>query len=200
MPVWLTIPNLLGGTRFLLALLMLLLALAQQHTIFLIVMVSAFLLDAIDGPIARYLQQTSDQGARLDTLADSLLYAALVIGVWQLWPALFFEQRLFILIAALGMVLPLLVALLKFHAYTSYHTWLVKFATVWMACGAFLLIVGGPDWPFQVASIISLLGGLEQTAITLLLDRPRSDVPHFVAILRERKAGKCVSNTSAEPR
>ena len=185
MPLWLTIPNLLGGARFLLGLLMLLLALAQQHTAFLVVMVTAFLLDAIDGPIARYLQQTSIQGARLDTLADSLLYAALVIGVWQLWPSMFYEQRLFILVAALGMVLPLLVALVKFHTYTSYHTWLVKFATVWMACGAFLLIVGGSDWPFQVASILGLLGGLEQIAITLLLDRPRSDVPHILAILRK---------------
>jgi CDP-diacylglycerol--glycerol-3-phosphate 3-phosphatidyltransferase len=174
--------------------------LAQQHTVFLVVMVSAFILDAIDGPIARYLHQASAQGARLDTVADSLLYAALVIGVWQLWPSRFYDQQLFILVAALGMVLPLLVALLKFHTYTSYHTWLVKFATVWMACGAFLLIAGGPAWPFQVASIISLLGGLEQTAITLLLERPRSDVPHVVAILRERKQGKAVRNPPVEPR
>jgi phosphatidylserine synthase len=165
MPHWLTLPNLLGGTRFLLALLMLFLALAQQPTVFLVVMATAFILDAIDGPIARYLQQTSVQGARLDTLADSVLYAALVIGVWQLWP------------------------LLKFRTYTSYHTWLVKFATVCMACGAFLLILDGPDWPFQVASIISAFAGIEQIVITLLLDRPRSDVRHLLAVIRGREPG-----------
>jgi len=189
MPHWLTLPNLLGGTRFLLALLMLFLALAQQPTVFLVVMATAFILDAIDGPIARYLQQTSVQGARLDTLADSVLYAALVIGVWQLWPWIFTEQRTYILIAALSMIFPLLVALLKFRTYTSYHTWLVKFATVCMACGAFLLILDGPDWPFQVASIISAFAGIEQIVITLLLDRPRSDVRHLLAVIRGREPG-----------
>jgi len=189
MPYRLTLPNLLGGTRFVLALLMLFLALAQQPTVFLVVMATAFILDAIDGPIARYLQQSSVQGARLDTLADSLLYAALVIGVWQLWPWIFTGQRLFILIAASSMVLPLLVALLKFRTYTSYHTWLVKFATVWMACGAFLLILGGPDWLFQAACIISAIAGVEQIVITLLLDRPRSDVRHLLAVIRGRATG-----------
>lgn len=198
MPHWLTLPNLLGGLRFLLALSMLCLALAHQPEVFLVVMATAFILDAIDGPIARYLQQTSVQGARLDTLADSLLYAALVIGVWQLWPWIFTEQRLFILIAALSMILPLLVALLKFRTYTSYHTWLVKFATVCMAFGSFLLILDGPVWLFQAASIISALAGIEQMVITLLLDRPRTDVHHLLAVIRGRATGWHGPDTSGD--
>ncbi len=187
----LTLPDLLGLLRFVLALVLLVLASGQQQTVFVLVLVTAFLLDAVDGPIARHLGLASAQGARLDTVADSLLYAALVIGVWRLWPAIFMEQLIYISMAAVGMLFPFSVAMLKYRTFTSYHTWLVKFATVCIASGSVILLLGGPSWPFQLASIISLVAGIEQVIITLMLDSPRADVRHLYAVYRQsRQADK----------
>lgn len=184
-----TLSNLFGGLRFTLAFVLVLLAFSGTQLQFLVVLAIALLLDAIDGPIARYLHQQSEQGARLDSVADFSVYIALVIGVWQLWPQQFSEQSLYIGIAAASMLLPLLVALIKFRTYTSYHTWLVKFATVCIALGTFILLSGGTAVPFMIASMISALAGIEQVAITLLLARPQADVGHLVAVYRQKKSG-----------
>lgn len=174
----------MGKLRFVLAFVLLGLAFGGTRTLFLVILAVALLLDAIDGPIARYLQRQSEQGARLDSVADFSVYMALVIGVWQLWPEQFNEEWPFIALAASSMLLPLFVALLKFRTYTSYHTWLVKVATVLMAFGALLLLVWDQALPFRIASVVSAVAGMEQILITLVLKTPVADVRHFFAVYR----------------
>lgn len=181
-----TIPNTLGGLRFILAFALLAIALRGEPVLFIAVLILAFLLDSVDGPIARHLQQQSEQGSRLDTVADFSVYTALVISVFLLWPAIFWKEIVFIGLAAASMLIPFLVALIKFHTFTSYHTWLVKVATVCIAAGAIILISGGPAWPFRIASIISVLGGIEQILISFLLSKPQADVRHLFAVIRNR--------------
>jgi len=181
-----TLPNIMGGLRFFLAFVLIAIAWYGEPTIFITVLIVAFLLDAFDGRIARYLHQSSEQGARLDTVADFSVYTALVIGVFLLWPAIFRHQIVFISLAAASMLIPFLFALIKFQTFTSYHTWLVKFATVCIATGSIVLIIGGPTWPFHFASIISVIGGVEQILISLVLSKPKSDVQHLFAVLKNR--------------
>lgn len=181
------LPDVLGRLRFVLAFVLVGIAFTGPRSVFLMVLACALLLDAIDGPIARHLQRQSEQGARLDTVADFSVYMALVFGVWQLWPQQFMEQALFIAMAAASMLLPLLVALIKFRTYTSYHTWLVKIATVFLAFGTLLLLVVDEALPFRFAVVISVLGGLEQILITLLLEKPAADVRHIIAVYRGKR-------------
>jgi len=177
----------LGGLRFLLGLLLPVIAWQGEQTLFIIVLVIAFFLDAVDGPIARHYHQATVQGSRLDSVADFTVYFSLVISVWWLWPELFRREIVFICLATLSILVPVVAGLIKFHTITSYHTWLVKFATVCIAPGSVVLIMGGPAWPFQIASIVSVLAGLEQLIITLLLGQPRSDVRHIIAVMQRTR-------------
>jgi len=184
---WLTLPNFLGGLRFIIAFILLAIAWWELKTLFIALLIFAFLLDAIDGPIARHLGQCSEQGSRLDTVADFSVYSALVIGVWLLWPVIFYREMIFISLAVMSMLLPFVVALIKFRTFTSYHTWLVKVATVLIAVGSIILVAGGPALPFRLACIVSMLGGFEQILITLLLPQPRPDVQHIYAVLKSER-------------
>jgi CDP-diacylglycerol--glycerol-3-phosphate 3-phosphatidyltransferase len=98
------------------------------------------------------------------------------------------RELLFVSIAALSILVPVLVALIKFRTFTSYHTWLVKFATVCVAPASVLLLLEGPAWPFRAASIVSLAAGLEEVLITLVLTRPRADIPHLLKAIRMQKS------------
>ena len=182
----LTLPNVLGCLRFFLGFALLVIAWYGYKNFFIGVLVFAFLLDAIDGPIARYFHETSVFGSRLDSIADFTVYCALIISVWWLWPEIFSRELVYIVVASLSILLPPLVGLMKFGIFTSYHTWLVKIATVCIAPSSVLLILEGPGWPFRLASIISALAGLEEIFITFLINRPRSDVRHIVALINSR--------------
>jgi CDP-diacylglycerol--glycerol-3-phosphate 3-phosphatidyltransferase len=106
------------------------------------------------------------------------------VGACLLWPQVVLRERLFVIIAALSILVPVLVALIKFHTFTSYHTWLVKFATVCVAPSSVILLIEGPAWPFQVASIVSLIAGMEEILITLLLTKPQADIPNLLKAIR----------------
>ena len=172
----LTFPNLLSALRLVLGVVLFGIAWMGNSAVFIGVLVFAFFLDFIDGPIARRWQQVSELGPKIDSWADFTVYLAFIIGAWWLWPEIFRRELLFISLLGLSIVLPALMGLIKFRRATSYHTWLVKVAVVCMAPGSILLFVGGPAWPFQIATVISVVAGLEEIAITLLLDHPRSDI------------------------
>ena len=71
-----TIPNLLTCSRFVIAPFLLALAWLGYENVFLILLAISFLTDALDGFVARLLEQTSELGARLDTLADLVIYTS----------------------------------------------------------------------------------------------------------------------------
>jgi len=179
-----TFPNLLSALRLVLGLVLLGIAWRGNTAVFIGVLAFAFFLDFIDGPLARRWQQVSELGSTIDSYADFSVYMAFLIGAWWLWPEIFRRELLFISLLGLSIVLPTLVGLIKFRRATSYHTWLVKVAVVCMVPGSILLFAGGPAWPFQIATVISVVAGLEEIAISLLLDHPRADIHSVIDILK----------------
>jgi phosphatidylserine synthase len=182
----LTLPNLLSGTRLLLAPVLLVQAWKGYSNAFIVLAVIAFVFDALDGPIARWLNQVSELGPRLDTWADLAIYTVLPACLWWLWPEIIRRELLFVTLILAGLLFPGITGLIRFRRLTSYHTWLVKFSVLVTAFSLLALILGGPAMPFRVASFVCLAAGLEEVLITLVLDKPRSDVRSLYHVLRDQ--------------
>ncbi len=172
----LTLPNMLTCFRFVSAPILLTLAWHGYERAFLLLLVVTFLTDVLDGMAARMLHQESELGALLDTWGDLLIYTTIALSAWQLWPALMQREVLYAILVIISYLLPSLVGFVKFRAFPSYHTWLVKLAVACMGTSFFLLVLCEIAWPFRLASIICILAAAEEIAISCLLKNLRSNV------------------------
>jgi CDP-diacylglycerol--glycerol-3-phosphate 3-phosphatidyltransferase len=186
-PRW-TLANALTAFRLVIAApLMVILALAGEREFFLWVLVISFFTDFVDGTIARLSGHPSRFGAVLDSWADVTAYTSIAISVWLLWPELVRREWIPFTVIVASFMLPSLVGLARFGRFTSYHTLLVKAAVAATAAGLLLLLWGGPAWPFRLAAALALLAAVEEIAITLVLDEPRSNVRGIVSVWRSRR-------------
>ena len=80
------IPNLISGCRLATAPVLLLLAWYGYSQAFLAITTASFASDVLDGYLARRLGQTSELGAKLDSVGDFVIYITLPLGAWWLWP------------------------------------------------------------------------------------------------------------------
>ncbi len=140
--------------------------------LFVLLMVS----DVLDGFAARTLHEVTPEGARLDSIGDTLTYLAAAAGFWLLWPGIVERELFYILVVIALYLLPGVVSLYRFGCLVSYHTWLTKLTAVLMAAGIFFL--AADDWPvpFHIAVFFVLLEVVENIYITLHLDAPRIDL------------------------
>lgn len=183
------LPNLLSAFRLVAAPVLFLLALQGHREPFLWLLAAAFFTDAIDGTIARLTGQASRFGAMLDSWGDVAVYTAVAASMLLLWPGLVRQEYLAFSAVVASFVLPALAGLVRFRHFTSYHTRLVKLAVAATATGLFLLLLGIAAWPFRAAAVLAVLAALEEVAITLMLDRERSNVGGLLEVLRERRRG-----------
>ncbi len=180
-----TLPNLLTSLRFIAAPALLWTAWAGESEFFLWILALTFLTDILDGLAARLLNQQSELGAKLDSIGDITIYSVLSISVWLLWPDIAQRERLYILITMGSFLIPVLIGILKFHALTAYHTILVKIAVAAIGLSFFLLFLYDIALPFRISALLCLLAGMEETLITLLSPRLRSNVPSLWSIIQK---------------
>jgi len=182
-----TLPNFLSSLRLALTPFLLATAWFGQVYLFLAILIFAFILDAVDGPIARRLHQVSKFGSKLDSWADFFVYIVFVIGAWWLWPEIIMREWVYILLVVASIVLPVVTGLIKFKILTSYHTWMVKLGALLMAPTAIWVFIGGPALPFHIATIICVVAGLEEIVISMVLKEPYADVRTLLHVLKKKK-------------
>ena len=182
------LPNLLSATRLLASPLLLPLAWWQYRGAFLALFVFLLLTDWLDGKLAVAWRQRTALGARLDSVADAMMYGALLLGSWLLLPQFVYDQRVWLLVALGSFALTSVVGLLKFRRLPSYHTLGAKISWFLTCLAALVAFAGGPGWPFCVAMVAVTLTNLEATAISLVLPRWQADVLSlYHAIQGQRK-------------
>jgi phosphatidylglycerophosphate synthase len=181
---------LLTGLRALLAPVVVLLSLfAPLRLAFAVCLVAAFLSDIFDGVLARRLGIATANLRRLDSVADTLFYAACFFAAWHLYPAAI-TQHLGAL-AVLGTLEVMRYALdfLKFRREASYHMWSSKVWGIALFAGFFgLLVVGSSGAVVSCAIYLGILADVEGLLISLVLPRWQADVPTLVHALRARRA------------
>jgi len=183
----LTLPNMLTCFRFIAAPVLLWLAWFGYGNEFLWLLAFTFLTDILDGLAARLLNQESELGALLDSSGDLVIYTIMAISIWWLWPEIVHRELIVIVLATLSFITPPLIGLIKFHAFTSYHTWLVKVAVICIGLAFFVLFIFDIVWPFQLATLICILAATEEIAITFYLSELQSNVRSFWHITHQEK-------------
>ena len=170
------IANLLSILRLLLVPVLVFFALEGAPYWFLGVLAASLVSDVLDGHLARKLNQVSDFGAKLDSWGDSLTYASMIFGLYQLWPSIFADQQAYLLSATLSFIIPLVAALVKFGEYPSYHTWGAKVAAILIAPAYYMLILLDADTWFRLVILFYLLVASEEILITIILKSPATNV------------------------
>jgi len=170
------LPNLVSFVRILLAPGLFYFALTQQPYWFIGLFLFAEFTDVLDGFLARTLNQITKMGSHLDSWGDFVIYTTIAICAWILWPEIAQREIIYFIIIVFSFTLPAVVGVLKFHAFTSYHTWSVKVAVVVTVISYILLFTGLLDWPFRVAAFICLYAAIEEIIITLLIHHEHVDV------------------------
>lgn len=171
-----TIPNIICAFRLAGAVSLSGIALTDNPRLFAGIFTVLSLSDWIDGKLARWLNQRSDFGARLDSLADSVLYGALFLGsCWLRWGGLKSEAPWWI-VALLSYVLTTSLGLWKYGKIPSYHTYGAKTSQWLTLVGADCLLLDYSVWPLRVAMVAVTLTNLEAMIITWHLKEWRADV------------------------
>lgn len=180
-----TVPNVICAFRLVGAIVLFGLALTENPRLFAGVFTVLSLSDWIDGKLARWLNQRSDFGARFDSFADSVLYAALFFGLaWLRWDVLKSEMPWWT-VAFLSYVLTTSAGLWKYGKVPSYHTYGAKTSQWLILAGALCLFLDYSVWPFRIAMVGATLTNLEATAITWHLKEWRADVLTLLHVLAE---------------
>ena len=180
----LTVPNLLSCFRFVAAPVLLWLAWQGSSIAFLVLLAVVFLSDALDGLAARLTGQVTLLGAKLDSWADVITYLTIAISCWWLWPEVVKREIVFVALVITSYLLPAIIGIAKFGTFTSYHTWSVKLAAAAMGFSLYVLFLGGPAWPFRIASCLCIIAAIEEIAISMILTVPRSNISSIRDVLQ----------------
>jgi len=181
------LPNLVSLIRMLLAPVLIYFAINQQPYWYIGMLLFTVFTDVLDGFLARTLNQITEMGSHLDSWGDCVIYTTMVICAWLLWPDILQRELLYFIIIVLSFMLPALIGFIKFHRFTSYHTWAVKLAVFVTVIAYLLLFTGMLDWPFRIAALFCLYAAIEEIAITFLIHHEHVDVRSVWQALKYNK-------------
>lgn len=172
-----TVPNVLCGLRLMGVLPLLWVAWEGHRQAFFWILVVLLLTDWLDGKLAKLLDQETTFGARFDSVADAVMYAAFALSFWWLEEQAVRQLSPWILAAGFTWAVSEVVGLVRFGRLPSYHTWGAKVS--WLAVGVASvawILTGRSDFvPWALGLVI--LTNLEAVAIGWVLPEWRANVP-----------------------
>ena len=140
--------------------------------------------DLIDGPLARWLKQESNSGAKLDSIADILLSIALITGVsllkWEwLKPELFW-----LILPVASYVLMVGFSFAKFRRGPALHTLSAKVNHFFVAIAGLCVLLDFSIVPLRIACVTTALANVEAILILARLRVWRTDITSLFHLRR----------------
>ncbi len=183
-------PNAVSMLRIFMAPVMLTLSLLGYGGWFLAAALFSGFTDVVDGFLARRLNQITEFGSHLDSWGDFTVYSCMAIGAWLLWPEVVIAEGVWFAAIVASFVLPALFGLIKFRAFTSYHTLSVKVAVFVTFVGYLLLFTGIDSTVFKIAAVACVIAAIEEIIITLLMQHQHVDVRNIKRAWRYHQQGE----------
>ena len=172
-----TLPNALSVLRLVLSPGLVVVAAWGRSEVVLIMLLSLQITDWVDGPLARRWGQASATGARLDSLADAVMFGSALAALAVLQTDMLLDAWPWIATALATYAMSVGFAVAKFGGPPSYHQWTAKISGPLTLMAVFAVLLSGAAWPVRVAAAAVTLGNLEAMAITGRLTVPATDVP-----------------------
>ena len=174
---WRHVPNVLSLTRIACAPILVLLAVVDEQPVYTWVLVPALLTDALDGWIARACGLQSRLGARLDSLGDSLIWCAGLVGLVAFQRDVLAANRWLFGAVVAAWLCENVLAWLRYGRLSSFHTVLSKIAGVLLSVYiGVLFLFGHWDALLWTAATVSLMASAEEAWLLALLPEWRADV------------------------
>ncbi|WP_041424362.1 CDP-alcohol phosphatidyltransferase family protein [Thermobaculum terrenum] len=125
-----TVPNLLALFRLLLVPILWIIALLGYSKLVALGLILAGLTDALDGQLARRLNQVTKEGARIDSLSDNLLLTSTVIWLLILKPQVFRDNTLLYILVIVVYLIVISVGWIRFRRIGNLHLYSTRAAVV----------------------------------------------------------------------
>jgi CDP-diacylglycerol--glycerol-3-phosphate 3-phosphatidyltransferase len=183
----LTVPNALSFYRLAMAPVLIVLALTEERTLFIVLLCVSFATDVLDGFIARTWNLCTPLGARLDSIADELTYLAALVGVFQFeYEAV--KPHLVILYIFIGfLALAALIPMVKFRKMPSFHLYSFKANALFQGIFIVTLFVFGFNAHlYYFVMGFGILACLEAIIVSLVIDQPISNARSLFWVLGKR--------------
>jgi phosphatidylglycerophosphate synthase len=181
------VPNALSAFRLVGSVVLIGLSLAGVRDGFAWLLAALLLSDWIDGKLAIAWKQQTTFGARLDSLADTTMYGALLFGLVWLYGDLVRREWPWLAAVVVSFAVTTIAGLIKYRRVPSYHTRGAKTSWLLVCIAALSIFAGGPVWPLRLAAVVAVLTNVEATVMTFILRKWHADVPsvwHAIQIQR----------------
>jgi cardiolipin synthase (CMP-forming) len=186
-----TIPNLISAYRLFIDPLILYFIIAGKENLFAIFLVINLFTDALDGYIARKYHAETELGARLDAFADNFTYVLAFTGMLVFKMEDFRPHLVSFIIFVSMLVSTVVVSLIKFRKFPSYHLYTTKISGYIQAFFFICLFTVGfiPAFYYFVIAW-GIMGAVECIVLDMILPEMRSNVKGLYWVLKERKTEK----------
>jgi CDP-diacylglycerol--glycerol-3-phosphate 3-phosphatidyltransferase len=181
------IPNIISALRLAATPVLVALAYLGQREAFAWLLVAALLSDIVDGAIARHFGFTSELGARLDSIADLLLFGVAAYGIWVFHMQVVTEHSgVFLLVVGLW-IGGALAGFLRYGRMASFHTFLSRVSAY--AMGGFIAVLflwGFNAWLFWAGVGLAVAAQIEEFILLALLPVWTPNVGGLYRLFRKR--------------
>lgn len=152
----------------------------------------SFFTDLIDGYLARKFYATSIFGSRLDSIADDMTIVAATIGLF-VFKKEFINNNIEIIIILLSLfIIQTILALVKYHKITSFHTYLAKTSALFQ--GSFLILIFILPEPiyilFYLTAIFTTLDLAEEIILVFIIPKWKANVKGLYWVLKKNKVSE----------